>query len=174
MGIAADLSYVIARPTLVQRSVRVVASTRPGAWALSRTLPSMDRAVSRLSRGRTTLAEQLAALPVVVLTTTGRKTGRARPAQLVALPVGDTLAVLGTNFGQARTPAWALNLEADPHATVTHREVTVDVVARPANGPERAEVLARAAEVYVGYPKYLERVTGRHVRVFVLDRPEKP
>lgn len=174
MGIAEDLAYVIPRPNLLQRSVRAVASTRPGAWGLSRTLPGMDRAVARLSRGRTTLAEVLAGLPVVVLTTTGRRTGRPRPAQLVALPVGDTLAFLGTNFGQAGTPAWALNLEADPRATVTHREITVDVVARPASATERAEVLARAADVYVGYPKYLERVTARRVRVVVLDRPATP
>lgn len=174
MGIAADLSYAIPRPNLVQRSVRLVASTRPGSRGLSRTLPSLDRAVARLSRGRTTAAELLAGLPVVVLTTTGRRTGRPRPAQLVALPVGDTIAFLGTNFGQAGTPAWVLNLEADPSATVTHREITVDVVARPASAAERAEVLARAAEVYVGYPKYLDRVTGRHVRVLVVDRPRTP
>ncbi|HET6967421.1 MAG TPA: nitroreductase family deazaflavin-dependent oxidoreductase [Ornithinibacter sp.] len=174
MGIAADLSYAIPRPNLVQRTVRVVASTRPGAWGLSRTLPSMDRAAARLSRGRTTLAELLAGLPVVVLTTTGRRTGRPRPAQLVAVPVGDTLAFVGTNFGQTGTPTWVLNLETDPRATVTHRDVTLDVVALPASETERAEVLARAADVYVGYPKYLDRVTGRRVRVFVLDRPAAP
>jgi deazaflavin-dependent oxidoreductase (nitroreductase family) len=174
VGIAADLSYVVPRPTLVQRWVRRLASTRSGSWGLARTLPAMDRAVARLSHRRTTAAELLAGLPVVVLTTTGRRTGRPRATQLVALPVGDTVAFLGTNFGQAGTPAWALNLEADPTATVAHRDTTVDVVARPATAAERAEVLARAAEVYLGYPKYLERITGRHVRVFVADRPSTP
>ena len=64
-----------------------------------------------------------------------------------------------------------LDLEADPRATVAHGRAIVDVVARPASGPERAEVLARALDIYVGYRTYPRRVTGRRVRVFVLDPP---
>ena len=170
MGIAADLDYAIpVRATALQRSVRVVASSRPGAWTLARTLPALDRVVSRLTRGRTTFCEQLSALPVVVVTTTGRRSGRPRPAQLIGVPIGDTLALLGTNFGQTSTPTWVLNLEADPRATVTHRDRVVSVVARAASDAERAEVLALAPRVYVGYAKYLTRISGRRVRVFVLD-----
>ncbi|MFQ6173328.1 nitroreductase family deazaflavin-dependent oxidoreductase [Oryzobacter sp. R7] len=170
MGIAADLDYAIpVRANVLQRSVRVVASSRPGAWALARTLPALDRFVSRLTRGRTTLSEELSALPVLVVTTTGRRSGLPRPAQLIGIPVGDTLALVGTNFGQASTPTWVLNLEADAHATVTHRGRTLDVLARPATPAERADVLARAPEVYVGYAKYRTRISGRRVRVFVLD-----
>jgi deazaflavin-dependent oxidoreductase (nitroreductase family) len=48
------------------------------------------------------------------VTTTGRRSGLRRTTHLIAVPYGDTLALLGTNFGQPATPAWALNLEADP------------------------------------------------------------
>ena len=173
MGLATDLSYAITPSNADQRAIRVVASSRPGAWALARVLPTLDRAVTRASRGRTTLVEQLAGLPVLVLTTTGRRSGLARPAQLIAIPVGDDLALIGTNFGQTRTPTWVLNLEADPRATVSHRDVTVDVVARPAGDEERSEILVLAGRVYPGYPKYFDRVSDRQVRVFVLEKPSR-
>ena len=171
MGLAADLGYRIGDPTLLHRSVRAVASTSLGARALAHTLPAMDRAVASLSRGRTTAVELLAGLPLLGLTTTGRRSGQPRYAPLIAVPFHDSLAVIGTNFGQRSTPTWVLNLEAEPRATATHGEVVLDVVARPADESEREEILARAGDVYIGYPKYLRRITGRRVRVFVLERP---
>ncbi len=170
MGLAAELSYSHARPNLARRSVQAFASTRGGAWTFSKTLAPMDRVVDRLTKGRTSLPWLLAGLPVLLVTTTGRKTGRPRATHLIAVPTGDTLALLGTNFGQSDTPAWVLNLEADPRATVTHRGVTRDVVARPATEDERIEVLANSAGVYGGYLKYQQRIAGhRRLRIFVLD-----
>ena len=170
MGLADDLSYAIPRPNALHRSVRAVAASRPGAWVLARSAPALDRATSRLTRGRTTLSGALSGLPTLVVTTTGRRSGQARDAQLLGIPSGEAIAVVGTNFGQAHTPAWVLNLEADPRATVTYRGRTLDVVAREALEAERVEVLARAAEVYLGYPRYLRRIAGRRVRVIVLER----
>jgi deazaflavin-dependent oxidoreductase (nitroreductase family) len=174
VGLAADLAYHLRDPSRMQRSVRLVASTRLGARALSHTLPAMDRAVARLSGGRTTAVQLLAGLPVLGLTTTGRRSGRPRYAPLIAVPFRDALALIGTNFGQSSTPTWVLNLEADPRARATHRDVTLEVVARAADESERGEILVEAAEVYVGYPKYLQWITGRQVRVFVLERPSTP
>jgi deazaflavin-dependent oxidoreductase (nitroreductase family) len=62
-----------------------------------------------------------------------------------------------------------LNLEAEPHARLSYRDKTRDVVARAATDPERADILATAASVYVGYTKYRQRITGRALRIFVLD-----
>lgn len=169
MGVAADLSYVLTPPNALQRAVRSAAATRAGAATLARTLPTLDRAVGRLTGGRTTACALLSGLPVVVLTTTGRRSGARRSTQLIGVPVRDTLALLGTNFGQARTPAWVLNLEADPRATVAYRGAEVEVVARPADEDERAEVLALAERVYVGYPRYLTRVPHRHVRILLVE-----
>jgi deazaflavin-dependent oxidoreductase (nitroreductase family) len=169
MGIAADLSYVHHRPNVAQRTVQSLAATSPGAWFFARVLPPLDRSSERLSHGRVSLPLLLAGLPALVLTTTGRRTGQQRAAHLIAVPFAETLALLGTNFGQPRTPAWVLNLEADPMATVTHRGVTADVFARPASPSEAARILADSASVYAGYQRYQDRITGRTVRIFVLE-----
>jgi deazaflavin-dependent oxidoreductase (nitroreductase family) len=169
MGLADDLGYRLRRPNAFQRLTQAFASTRPGAWLFSKVLRHLDDLVGRLSRGRTSAPEVLAGLPVIDVSTTGRKSGLPRRSHLIAVPVDGTLALLGTNFGQPSTPAWVLNLEADPHATVTYRRCTVEASARPATEDEAARVLAGSAQVYGGYLKYQQRITGRRLRIFVLE-----
>jgi deazaflavin-dependent oxidoreductase (nitroreductase family) len=150
--------------------MKVLVSTRPGSWMLSWALPPLDRTLARLSDGRTSAPKLFVGVPVLTLTSTGRRSGLPRQTQLVGIPVGDTLAVLGTNFARTDTPAWVHNLEADPRATVSHRGITVDVTVRHGTLEERALVLANSAPVYGGYLKYFERISGREVRIFLLDR----
>jgi deazaflavin-dependent oxidoreductase (nitroreductase family) len=169
MGLAADLGYHLRRPNAFQRGMQTVASSRPGAWLFSRVLRHLDSVVGRLSRGRTSAPELLAGIPVVDVTTTGRKSGLRRTSHLIAVPYADTLALLGTNFGQPSTPAWVLNLEADPRATLSHHGTTLEAVARPATEEEQAAVLAGSTSVYGGYLKYQRRITGRRLRIFVLE-----
>jgi len=174
MGLASDLGYRLPRPNASQRLVQSFASTRPGAWLFSRTLRHLDDLVGRLTRGRQSVPELLAGLPVIDVTTTGRRSGLPRTSHLISVPGNDGLAVLGTNFGQRSTPAWVLNLEADPRAAVTYRGTTVEVVARAATEAEYAEVLAGSAGVYGGYLKYVRRISGRRVRIFLLEAPGAP
>jgi deazaflavin-dependent oxidoreductase (nitroreductase family) len=169
MGLAADLGYHHRPANLLQRGVQAVTSTRPGAWLMSRLLARADVAVTRLSRGRVSLPRMLAGLPVLVLTSTGRRSGQPRSTHLIALPLDDTVALLGTNFGQTTTPAWVLNLEADPRASVTYDGVTREVVAREATEEERSRILAASRSIYGGYAKYQQRITGRRLRMFVLE-----
>ena len=170
MGLASELDYHHRRANAFQRLVQRFASTRPGGWVFSRTLRHLDAVVARVSRGRTSAPEVLAGLPVLQVTTTGRRSGEQRRTFLISVPVDDTLALLGTNFGQASTPAWVLNLEADPRTTVTHRGHEVAARARPASEAERQQVLSSSANIYGGYLKYQERIgTSRRVRIFVLD-----
>ena len=137
MGLADDLGYRVRRPNLFQRLVQSWASTRSGAWLFSRLLRHLDDLVGRVSGGRTSAPEVLAGLPVIDVVTTGRKSGLRRRSHLIAVPVDDTLALLGTNFGQPATPAWVLNLEADPRATVTYRRRTLEASARAATEDEQ-------------------------------------
>ncbi len=102
------------------------------------------------------------------IVTTGRRSGAPRRTHLIAVPYADTLALLGTNFGQRSTPAWVLNLEADPRLSVMHRGVTLDAIARPATPEEETAVLAASAGVYGGYLKYQDRIT-RRLRIFIVD-----
>jgi deazaflavin-dependent oxidoreductase (nitroreductase family) len=174
VGIADELDYHHRRANAFQRLVQRFASTRAGGWFFSVTLRHLDAVVAKVSRGRTSAPEVLAGLPVLQVTTTGRRSGVQRRTFLISVPVGDTLALLGTNFGQASTPAWVLNLEADPRAIVTHRDHCAEVRARPASEDERAQVMASSANIYGGYLKYQERVgESRRVRIFVLEPADR-
>jgi deazaflavin-dependent oxidoreductase (nitroreductase family) len=170
MGLADDLGYHVSRPNLFQRLIQAFASTRPGAWLFSKVLRHLDDLVGRLTRGGTSAPEVLAGLPVIDVVTTGRKSGLPRRSHLIAVPIDGTLALLGTNFGQPSTPAWVLNLEADPHTTVSYRRRTIEASARAATEDEKARVLAGSAQVYSGYLKYQQRITGRRLRIFLLER----
>jgi deazaflavin-dependent oxidoreductase (nitroreductase family) len=170
MGLATDLDYRHRPAKSFQRVVQGLGSSRAGAWVFSRTVRHLDSAVARVSGGRQSAPQLLAGLPVLDLTTTGRRSGRPRTSHLISIPVGDDLALLGTNFGQPATPAWVLNLEADPHASVTYRGRTLPVVARPATDAERAAVLERSRGIYGGYEKYQQRISNRRVRIFVVER----
>jgi deazaflavin-dependent oxidoreductase (nitroreductase family) len=169
MGLAADLGYTYRTPNAFQRAMQAFGSTRFGAWFFSKTLRRMDRAMHALTKGRTSTPEVLAGLPVIRVTTTGRRSGAPRTSPLIAPPIGDTLALVGTNFGQHDTPSWVHNLEADPKASVEYRNTTLDVRARPATDDEAAEIWARSATIYGGYQKYQQRISGRTVRLFVLE-----
>ena len=144
-------------------------SSRGGAWMFSKVLAPVDRVMHRMTHGRTSAPEVLAGLPVMMVTTAGGAVSQPRTSPLIAVPVGDSLALLGTNFGQTSTPAWVLNLEADPNLTVGYRDRVAELVARPATEAERTEVWRNSAGVYGGYEKYRERIHGREVRIFVLD-----
>ena len=170
MSLVQDLSYEFRPPNRAQKALQAVASSRPGAWFFSRTAPTLDTWVDRLSRGRTSLSMLLAGLPVLHVTTTGRKSGRRWTTHLIAVPLGNTLALIGSNFGQPATPAWVLNLEADPRATATYRGRSVEVVARKAGEAEFDEALRNAAPLYGGYARYRERIgDSRRLRIFVLE-----
>jgi deazaflavin-dependent oxidoreductase (nitroreductase family) len=169
MGLADDLDYRLVRPNAFQRAMQSFASSRPGAWLFSRILRHLDHVVGRVSRGRTSTPRLLAGIPVLHVTTTGRRSGLPRTSHLIAVPYDETLALLGTNFGQPSTPAWVLNLEANPRATVVHTGHAREVIARPATAQEQAAVLAASTRVYGGYLKYQRRITGRRLRIFVLE-----
>jgi F420H(2)-dependent quinone reductase len=120
----------------------------------------------RATRGR--LFGRLDRAPVLLLTTTGRKSAEQRTAPVVYLADGERLVVIGSNAGNARTPAWALNLKAHPDAEV---EVGADrrrVTARMAEGEEREALWRRMNEQYAGFDDYRTR-TVRDISVFVLE-----
>jgi len=172
MSILTELGYEVRSPNAVQRMVQDIGSSRPGSWVFSRALDPVDRVVHRLSGGRLTLPALTAGLPVVMVTTTGARSGQPRTTPLLGIPLDGGLAVIGTNYGQRETPAWVFNLEANPGATVSYGNVTVQARARPADAFETEAAFEQGAKVYSGYLKYRARADHRHIRVFVLDTPE--
>jgi deazaflavin-dependent oxidoreductase (nitroreductase family) len=120
----------------------------------------------RATRGR--LFGHLDRAPVLLLTTTGRKSGVKRTAPVVYLADGKRMIVIGSNAGNERTPAWALNLRAHPDAEVEVRADRRSVTARVAEGEEREALWRRKNEQYPGFDHYRTR-TKRDISVFVLE-----
>lgn len=120
----------------------------------------------RLTGGR--LFGRIADSPVLLLTTTGRRTGERRTAPVVYMEDGERTVVIGSNAGNERPPAWALNLIANPEAHVQVRRERRRVRGRVAEGSERDELWRRMNEQYSGFDRYQDRTT-RQIRVFVLE-----
>jgi deazaflavin-dependent oxidoreductase (nitroreductase family) len=122
--------------------------------------------VYRLSGGR--LGGRVSKGPVLLLTTTGRRSGEPRTAPVLYLRDGDRFVVINTNAGNQRMPAWTLNLKADPLAEVELGRRRVPVRARIAEGQERDELWRKHNEQYSGWDFYAEKL-NREISVFVLE-----
>jgi deazaflavin-dependent oxidoreductase (nitroreductase family) len=112
-------------------------------------------------------------LPLLLLTTTGRTSGRPRSVPLVYLESGEAWVVVGSNWGRAAHPGWSENLLADPRALVQVGRRREEVEARLATPDEKAELWPLLVELCPVWQSYATR-SGRDVRVFVLGRRAPP
>jgi F420H(2)-dependent quinone reductase len=140
-------------------------STGMGATGL-RWTGKLNVPLYRASGGR--LGGRIGKAPVLLLTTTGRKSGQQRTAPVVYLADGERMIVIGSNAGNARVPAWALNLKAKADAEVEVGRRRIPVRARIAEGEERADLWRKSNEQYAGFDDYEAR-TDRDIAVFVLE-----
>jgi deazaflavin-dependent oxidoreductase (nitroreductase family) len=147
-----------------RRLNRRLAATRPVARIYSHTLHLADRLVFRVSRGRTTFAALVSGLPVVMLTTTGARSGRQRTHPVLGLPDGGALIVIGSNWGRRGHPGWYHNLRARPDAQVNGIPVAVHLL----EGDERERAFALATGIYPGFAAYRRRAGHRQIGVFRL------
>jgi deazaflavin-dependent oxidoreductase (nitroreductase family) len=138
--------------------------------ALGRLLTPADRLVGRLTRGRVVA---LGMVPSLLITTTGRRTGVRRTNPLVYVRDGDGYGIAGSNWGQTSTPAWALNLLADPFAEVTIGGATHPVRARVTEGAERDRLWRLLVREWPPYETYREWAGEREILVFRLE-PRTP
>lgn len=122
--------------------------------------------IYRASGGR--VGGKVGRAPVLLLTTTGRKSGEPRTAPVVYLADGENVVVINTNAGAERIPAWSLNLKANPEAEVELGRKRVPVRARVAEGDERADLWRRHNEQYAGFDDYKEKL-DREISVIVLE-----
>ena len=156
---------------LHQRWSRRVAGTRGGAWLFARVLHRIDRSVFRITGGRRTATAVVSGLPVVMLTTTGARSGQPRTVPVLGFPIGDDLAVAAGNFGRAQHPGWCVNLRHEPRAQLSVRGVWRAVVAEELTGAARDDVWGRAIEIFPAAAAYERRAGGRAIGVFLL-RPD--
>ena len=151
------------------QAVNRFSATRPGSWLVRHVAAHVDPALFRWSRGRVTVTG-VPTLPMLSLTTTGRRTGRPRTVQLahVAEPGDGTWLVVASAMGQHEHPAWLLNLRADPRARVLlPGDLELEVEARELDPHERA---ARWAEIVQVIPqlRVYHRRTARTLPVLRL------
>src|SRR5690349_18234445 len=109
MSAAAPARYRYRDADPVRRFVRRSAAWAPVSWVYIRVLHHIDAWLWRATRGRLLFSAWLSGLPVVLLTTRGARSGRERTLPLLAIPDGDALVVIGSNYGQAHHPAWVFN-----------------------------------------------------------------
>ncbi len=157
-----------AQANVLQRFLRRLGATRPGAWVFARILHRIDRPIHRLTRGRHTVSSALAGFPVVMLTTTGARSGAARTVPLLGLPTEDGLVVVASNFGRHEHPAWHHNLRANPDATVVVDGVAHAVHAAVTQGEQRARIWREGLKVYPGWSQYERRAAHRDIVVYLL------
>jgi deazaflavin-dependent oxidoreductase (nitroreductase family) len=157
------------RANLLQKFLRRFAASGPGSWLFARTLHRIDRPVHRLTRGRFTFASLLSGIPVVMLTTTGAKSGQARTVPVLGIPTEGTVAIIASNFGQHRHPAWYHNLRAHPDAEVEIDGAPHHVRAVEAEGERRAQIWREGLQIYPGFSQYERRAAHRRISVFVLE-----
>ncbi|HEX9532459.1 MAG TPA: nitroreductase family deazaflavin-dependent oxidoreductase [bacterium] len=124
------------------------------------------RSVYRRSGGR--FGGRVLGMPVLLLTTTGRRSGQPHTTALTYLTEGAHFAVVASNGGAPQHPAWFLNLRAFPQAQIQVGSMAHRVRARQATGDERERLWNRMVQLYAGYRGYQARTT-RQIPVVVLE-----
>jgi deazaflavin-dependent oxidoreductase (nitroreductase family) len=160
--------YEYERAGPLRRMVRRTAGSPLMIGIYLRIQMPVDRFVYRVTRGRSTLSSALSGLPVAMLTTTGARTGVARTQPVMAMPDGEALVVIASNYGQPNTPSWCHNLRAHPRATVKLGGATRAVAARELGEPERERWYERGIELYPPFEQYRRR-TPRRIPVIRLE-----
>lgn len=105
--------------------------------------------------------------PVLLLTTTGRKSGKQRTTPLLYVEEGGQYVIVASVGGAPRHPAWYLNLQGNPAATVQIGSRRIAVRAETASSEERARLWARATQMYPQYDDYQAK-TSREIPVVIL------
>jgi len=107
-------------------------------------------------------------IPVALLTTTGRKTGKTRVSPLYFHRDGDTVVVAASKGGSDKHPMWYLNLKANPKVTVQIKSEFLELTARDATEEERAKYWPRLVEMYPTYEDY-QSWTERKIPLVVCE-----
>ena len=120
----------------------------------------------RLFRGR--VVGKMGKAPILLLTTTGRRTGKARELPLMYQEEGEAIYLVASNGGRPHHPAWYLNLRDNPNVKVQIGTDERAMVARTADDDERARIWPKMTAVYKSYDSYVKK-TDRHIPVVILE-----
>ena len=124
------------------------------------------RWLMRLTKGR--LGSRLMGNTVLLLTTTGRKSGQPRETALYTFPDGDNYIVVASNVGEDKHPGWYLNLRENPEASILIGGRQRAVRAREAQGDARERLWEMVTARDANYAEY-QTWTARKIPVIVLE-----
>jgi deazaflavin-dependent oxidoreductase (nitroreductase family) len=132
-----------------------------------RAVTSLHRAIFSVTKGK--VGGRGMGMPVLVLQTTGRTTGRRRETMLTSpLVMGDTVVLVASFGGDDREPAWCRNLREDPRVQITMQGSTRGMTAHVADESERADLWPRITSAHSNYAGY-QRKTSREIPVVVCE-----
>lgn len=109
--------------------------------------------------------------PLLLLTTTGARSGQRRTTPMMCVPDGDRLLVIASNVGAPSHPAWYHNLVAHPQVTVEVGKETYDAIASVTEGAERQQLWTQIVEQYPFFADHQTKTT-RQIPVILLERRE--
>jgi deazaflavin-dependent oxidoreductase (nitroreductase family) len=145
-------------------------SARFGGGMMKVSSAHIDPFLFKISGGRFTSIGPVV-IPHVLLTTTGRKSGNMREAQLVYTDIDGVVYIVASNFGGKNHPAWAHNLDANPNATMQLKRDPIAVRAKLLDDDEKAAIWERLVGNIPNYKVYRTR-TDRNLKVYRLDPGE--
>lgn len=138
----------------------------PSTFAL-KTMNTIHRTMMKVSGGK--LGWTAGKMPVIELTTTGRKSGQQRSTMLTTpWAEDDKMVIVASAGGNDGHPAWYLNLEADPAVSIRTEDATVQMTARTVTGDERADLWEQITSKYDNYAGY-QKKTDREIPVVMLE-----
>ena len=108
-------------------------------------------------------------VPVLILTTKGRRSGEQRPTPLIYGRHGDDYLVVASKGGAPEPPAWYRNLSDDPNVQVQVKADRFPARARDATPEEKPELWRQMAEIWPDYDRYQQR-TDREIPIVILER----
>ena len=135
------------------------------AWMV-RASGKLNVPVYRLTRGR--VGSKVGRAPVLLLTTTGRRSGQRRTAPVVFIKDGENVVVIGSNAGN-HEPAWSFNLKANPEAEIEIGPARSSVRARLTDGEERERLWHAMNAQYEGFDAYKTKAGRDDIPVFALE-----
>lgn len=150
-----------------ERALESFGRSATGNWYLRRIAPRIDPPMLRLTGGR---VSSVYPTPVMLLTTTGAKSGQARTLPLLFVTDGERLVLIASNYGKTSHPAWYRNLTANPTVEVLAGKRSGTYTANEITDPgERARAWELALDQYAGYGDYEERAGDRTIPLVRLE-----
>jgi deazaflavin-dependent oxidoreductase (nitroreductase family) len=108
-------------------------------------------------------------VPILLLTTTGRKSGQPRTIPIIFTPYKNSFVIIASKGGSPEHPKWYLNIQDNPNVTVQVKAEVFKAAARTAQSPEREVIWSEALKSWPNFDVYQSRTT-RQIPVVIIER----